>query len=207
MDLLKAKGPTRLPDFFNKYKLTLWEVGEVNLKNGVLLGALCDMGFSGFHFNMFYDKRTKSTYCWETKVPSSQVQISKNLINGSIAELKTKNSYIKFINNFEKGECLMYGKHIGKCLVSPYDETIKVDSINNNYKQCSIEYEFKMERLSKPSVVSLPFPYSNNRALYSQKDFFKITGKLKINGEEMLTDENTTALIDDHRGYYIIMIG
>ena len=56
-----------------------------------------------------------------------------------------------------------------------------------------------MERLSKPS---LPFPYSNNRALYSQKDFFKITGKLKINGEEMLTDENTTALIDDHRGYY-----
>ena len=30
MDLLKAKGPTRLPNFFNKYKLTLWEVGEVN---------------------------------------------------------------------------------------------------------------------------------------------------------------------------------
>ena len=59
-----------------------------------------------------------------------------------------------------------------------------MDNINNNYKQCSIEYEFKMERLSKPS---LPFPYSNNRALYSQKDFFKITGKLKINGEEMLT--------------------
>ena len=59
-----------------------------------------------------------------------------------------------------------------------------------------------MERLSKPSVVSLPFPYSNNRALYSQKDFFKISGKLKINGEEMLTDESTTALIDDHRGYY-----
>ena len=202
MDLLKAKGPTRLPNFFNKYKLTLWEVGEVNLKNGVLLGALCDMGFSGFHFNMFYDKRTKCTYYWETKVRSSQVKISKNLINGNIAELKTKNSYIKFINNFEKGECLMYGKHFGKCLVSPYDESIKVDNINNNYKLCSIEYEFKMERLSKPSVVSLPFPYSNNRALYSQKDFFKISGKLKINGEEMLTDENTTALIDDHRGYY-----
>ena len=202
MDLLRANGPTRLPNFFNKYKLTLWEVGEVNLKDGVLLGGLCDMGFSGFHFNMFYDKRTKSTYCWETKVLNNNVKISKNLINGNIAELKTKNSYIKFINNFEKGECLMYGKHIGKCLLSPYDDTIKVDNINNNYKQCSIEYEFKMERLSKPSVVSLPFPYSNNRALYSQKDFFKITGKLKINGEEMLTDENTTALIDDHRGYY-----
>ena len=30
MDLLRAKGPTRLPNIFNKYKLTLWEVVEVN---------------------------------------------------------------------------------------------------------------------------------------------------------------------------------
>ena len=202
MNLLSAKGPTRLPNFFNKYKLTLWEVGEVNLDNGVLLGALCDMGFSGFHFNMFYDNRTKTTYCWETKIKSNKVKISKNLINGNIAELKTYNSYIKFINNFEKGECLMKGKHTGKCLVNPYDDTIKVDNINNNYKECTIEYDFKMERISRPSVVSIPFPHSNNRTLYSQKDFFKIKGKLIINGEEFLTNENTTALIDDHRGYY-----
>ena len=202
MNLLNAKGPTRLPNFFNKYKLTLWEVVEVNLKEGVLLGALCDMGFSGFHFNMFYDKRTKATYFWETKTKSSKVTISKNLINGNIAEVKTNNSYIKFINNFEKGECLVYGKHTGLCLVNEYDNTVKVDNINNNYKQCTIEYEFKLKRLSNPSVVSIPFPYSNNRALYTQKDFFKTEGKLMINGEELLTDETTTALIDDHRGYY-----
>ena len=202
MDLLKAKGPTRLPNFFNKYKLTLWEVVEVNFENGVLLGALCDMGFSGFHFNMFYDKKTKTTYCWETKVRSNQVNISKNLINGNIAEVTTNNSFIKFINNFELGECLVNGKHTGKCLVNPYDNTIKVDNINNNYRQCNIEYKFKLKRISKPSIVSIPFPHSNNRTLYSQKDFFKIEGKLIINGEEFLTDENTTALIDDHRGYY-----
>ena len=202
MDLLKAKGPARVPNFFNKYKLTLWEVVEVNLQNGVLLGALCDMGFSGFHFNMFYDKRNKTTYCWETKIRSSQVKISKNLINGNIAEVITNNSYIKFINNFEKGECLVYGQHTGKCLVNKYDETIKVDNINKNYSECEIKYEFKLKRISKPSVVSIPFPHSNNRVLYSQKDFFKIEGKLVINGEEFLTDENTTALIDDHRGYY-----
>ena len=65
---------------------------EVNFENGVLLGALCDMGFSGFHFNMFYDKITKTTYCWETKMRSSEAKISKNLINGNITKVTTNNS-------------------------------------------------------------------------------------------------------------------
>lgn len=76
--------------------------------------------------------------------------VAKNLINGNITELKNYNSYIKFISNFEKRECLMKGKHTGKCLVSPYDDTIKVDNINNNYKECtimSIEYDFKNQVL------------------------------------------------------------
>ena len=32
MDLLRAKGPTRLPNIFNKYKLTLWEFLKLILK-------------------------------------------------------------------------------------------------------------------------------------------------------------------------------
>ena len=32
MDLLRAKGPTRLPNIFNKYKLTLWELLKLILK-------------------------------------------------------------------------------------------------------------------------------------------------------------------------------
>ena len=195
-NLLKAYGPTRLPNFLNKYKLTEWEAGEVNLKNGVLLGALCDMGFIGFHFNMFYDKRTK------TDVSSNTVHISKNLINGNIAEVKTKNSYLKYINNFEIGKCYMIGKHTGKCLVNTSDDYIKANNIKNHYQECTIEYEFNMERISKPSVVSIPFPHSNNRTLYTQKDFFKTSGKLIINGEEHIADEDTSSLIDDHRGYY-----
>ena len=123
-------------------------------------------------------------------------------MHGNTTEVTTKNSFIKFINNFEKGECKVSGKHTGKCLVNPYDNTIKVDNIRNNYKQCNIEYEFKLKRISKPSIVCVPFPLTNNRPQYSEKDFFKIEGKLIINGKELLTDENTTALIDDHRGYY-----
>ena len=202
MNLLYAKGPTRLPDCFNKYKLTLWEAIEVHLENGVLLSALSYMGFSGFLVNMFYDKDTKTTYCWQTRIGSSKLQIAKNLMHGNTTEVTTKNSFIKFINNFEKGECIVSGKHTGKCLVNPYDSTIKVDNISKNYKQCNIEYEFKLKRISKPSIVCVPFPLTNNRPQYSEKDFFKIEGKLIINGKELLTDENSTALIDDHRAYY-----
>ena len=32
MDLLKAKNPTRFPNFLNKHKLTLWETCEVHLE-------------------------------------------------------------------------------------------------------------------------------------------------------------------------------
>ena len=76
MDLLKAKNPTRFPNFLNKYKLTLWEVCEAHLKNGVLLTVCCDMGIFGKQITMFYDKRTKKTYCWDTQEKSSLTNVS-----------------------------------------------------------------------------------------------------------------------------------
>ena len=51
-----------------------------------------------------------------------------------------------------------------------------------------------------PSVVSIPF--GKNRPLYTEKALFKVKGSLTLNGETMTADENTTAIIDDHRGYY-----
>lgn len=47
MDLLRAKKPTYAPQFLNRFKLTLWEAAEINLKEGVLLAVVCDMGFFG----------------------------------------------------------------------------------------------------------------------------------------------------------------
>ena len=202
MDLLKAKNPTRFPNFLNKYKLTLWEVCEAHLKNGVLLTVCCDMGIFGKQITMFYDKRTKKTYCWDTQDKSSLANVSSNLLNGSISEIKTKVGFMKYINNFEIGKCELLGNHKGKCLINENNLEINADNINKNYKESTIEYNFKMDRISKPSIVSIPFPNSNNRTLYTQKDFFKIKGKLIINGEEMLTDEDSTAIIDDHKGFY-----
>ena len=203
MELLKAKRPTKAPDFLNKFKLTLWEATEVHLKNGVLLAVVCDMGIFGKQLNMFYDKRSKYVYCWDTQIPSKETIIAPNLLNGSIAEAKSEFGFVKYVNNFQDGRADLSGKHTGKCLITkPNKEKKASESIKENYGEATIEYDFNLTRISKPCVVSIPFPYSDNRTLYSQKDLFKAEGKLIINGEEMLTDEESTATIDDHRGYY-----
>lgn len=180
MDLLKIKKPTGAPQCMNKLKLTLWEATEVHLKNGVLLAVVCDMGIFGKTMNIFYDKRTKKVYYWDTNLKSKDTKIAPNLLNGSIAEGVTPVSFVKYVNNFQDGKCHLSGSH------------------KNETDQ--IEYDFELTRLSKPCVVSIPF--DKNRPLYSQKDFFKAEGRLVINGEEMLSDNETVAVVDDHRGYY-----
>ena len=208
MDLVKLNGPTALPNCFNKLKLTLWEATEVHLKNGVLLAVVCDMGIFGKQMNLFYDKRTHKVYTWDTQIKSKDTVIAPNLLNGSVAEARSEFGFVKYVNNFQDGKCELSGEHHAskknKCLVSQgrEDKTV-VKAIKENYvEQADIEYSFTLTRLSDPCVVSIPFDAKRPRPLYSQKDFFKAEGRLVINGEEMLTDDESVAVVDDHRGYY-----
>lgn len=203
MELLKIKHPTGAPDCMKRLKLTLWEATEVHLKNGVLLAVVCDMGIFGKTFNVFYDKRTHNVYAWDTNLSSKETKIAPNLINGSIAEAHTPVSFVKYVNNFQDGRCELSGKHEGKCLVTvPRKDIAASKAIKQNYSEGTIEYSFSLKRISEPCVVSIPFSEKRDRPLYSQKDFFKAEGRLVINGEEMLSDEDTVAVVDDHRGYY-----
>lgn len=179
-NLLKAKKPTRLPQFLNRYKLTLWQAAEIHLPQGVLVCGIADMGVIGKIYNVFYHKATNKVYGWDTNLTSGRVEIAPNLLRGSRAFAQTKKASIEFINHFDQGTCT-FGGH------------------NHNGQQ-GIEYAFELTRLSKPSVVSIPF--GQNRPLYSQKDFLKARGYLIFNGEKMEADAFTTAIVDDHRGYY-----
>ena len=203
MDLMSIKNATALPKFCNKLKLTLWEATEVHLKDGVLLAVVCDMGIFGKTLNVFYDKKDHKVYCWDTNLKSKDTKIAPNLINGADAEAHTDVSFVKYINNFQDGLCDLSGKHTGKCLITvPQEGKKAVDAIKENYSEASIEYHFELKRISKPCVVSIPFSKKRNRPLYSQKDFFKAEGKLVINGRELISDGETVAIVDDHRGYY-----
>lgn len=181
MDLLKAKKPTHAPQAMNRFKLTLWQATEVFFENGILLSAVCDMGVLGKILNVFYDKRTNKTYCFNTNLKSKDTIIAPNLLRNSIIQATTKDGFVKYVNDLGNGKCSLSGSH-------------------KNKEGLTLEYDFQLSRISKPSIVSIPF--DDNRPLYSQKDFLKAEGKLIFNGEEMITDKNTVAVMDDHRGYY-----
>ncbi len=184
MDLLDIKNPTAFPDFLKKFKLTLWEATEVFLDEGALLAVCCDMGIFGVVIHYFYDKRKKKSYKWYSTIPSKQTHVADCLINGSKTYSEVEDKFISYVNNFEKGKCHLEGFHV--------DEPGE------------IKYSFDLERISKPGVVSIPFadPAVRNRPLYSQKDFFKCKGSITINGETFNTTETSTAIVDDHKGYY-----
>ena len=180
LNLLDAKKPTMLPNFTNKLKLTLWEASEIHLKEGLLLVAVSDMSFFGITKAVFFDYRTRKTYTWDNTLPSKKTIITPNLIDGSISEGVTKNSHVKFTNNFEIGEAKVEG-------FSKSDVDI-------------IEFNLSLKKLSDPSIVFIPF--GDNRPLYSEKMFFKVTGYVEFNGERFESDDDTLAIIDDHKGYY-----
>lgn len=184
MDLLTIHNPTEAPNFLNRLKYTAWEAVEVHLAEGVLLAACCDMGIFGQILNIFYDKRKKKVYSWAAKVPSKDAVVAGNLINGS--ESKTSGEHFSFscINNFQEGKCSLKGWIEGK--------------------DGRISYDFQLNRISKPSVVSIPFadPAVRHRPLYSQKDFFQVSGAMKFGDESFLAASDATAIVDDHKGYY-----
>lgn len=181
MDFLKINKPSSLPNIFNKFRLTLWEATEINFDKVILLTAVCDMGLFGTALTVIYDKRTKKCTYWKDMLGPGKAVISDTLINSSETYSKSKNVKIRYVNNFQRGEAV----------VSGYAED-KMAGV--------IDYRVKLTRVSKPSIVSIPF--DSNRPLYTQKDLFKVEGYLEVNGERFVADESTAAIIDDHRGYY-----
>lgn len=181
MDFLKVNRPSKLPNIFNKFRLTLWEATEINFDKVILLTAVCDMGLFGTALTVIYDKRTKKCTYWKDMLLPTKAVISDTLINSAETYSKSKKVKIRYVNNFQRGEATVSGYAADK-------------------NAGIVDYRVKLTRVSKPSVVNIPF--DANRPLYTQKDLFKVEGYLEFNGERFIADDSTAAIIDDHRGYY-----
>lgn len=181
LNMLKIHHPTAFPSFLNEKKLTRWEALEVEMKEGSLVVGLANMGISANMVTTFFDRRSNILYSWTATPSPKKANIASNLLNGSVTEIETKNFGIRFTNNFQDGKARIVGHHSDK---------------NGQ----SISFEFEVTRVSKPSIVSIPF--GSNRPLYTQKDLFHAEGSLSLNGETFVSDDHTMAVIDDHKGYY-----
>lgn len=183
LNLLDCEQPCGLllPHFMNKTRLTEWEAFEVNMKNATFLVAVYNnMNLFGFTIFVFHDKEENKLYSWMNKSPIIKTHVAEQLLDG-VSYLKTKNSELKIENDLGNGKARATG-------------------FSKNNKTGEISLDISVERLSPPSNVSIPF--GKNKPLYSEKDFFKATGKVTLNGKEYVTDENSVSIIDDHKGYY-----
>lgn len=182
LDMMKIRDQSFLPDKLNWFRFSAWEAVEVNLKDCVLLTATCFMGLLTTGVTCFYDKKTGKVTSWDkTYFLSKKINVADNLLDGNTSYVREKDFTVECINNFENGNALIKGFATDK-------------------KKPSIRYEMNLQRACLPSVVSIPF--GDNKPLYTQKDVFSVTGYLEFDGKRYECDESTTAIIDDHKGYY-----
>lgn len=181
MDFLKINRPTPYPNAFNKLKLTLWEAVEINLKDVTLLTAVCNMAVLATAVTLLYDKKTKKLTVFQEMMPTSSMKVSDTLLDGDKTLCGGKNLKFEVRNTFNKG-------------------LAEIEGEANDPKKGKMTYNLTLNRVSLPSVVCIPF--GKNRPLYSQKDLFRVDGYIEFNGVRYEADENSTAIIDDHRGYY-----
>lgn len=180
MSLVKAKNPTHLPQCFNRQKLTLWQAVEINFGKVMFLTAVCDMGIFGQTLTLVYDKETKKVSTFGGPMARRNVSVAEKMTCGAKTTAKGKKLSIVFENNMQRDEFSLKGNISGK--------------------PGSLSYDITITRAGSPSVVSIPF--GENRPLYSQKDLFTARGSLTFNGVTYTADAETTAIVDDHRGYY-----
>jgi hypothetical protein len=187
MSMLSCRHPTQAPDLAKRLKLTLWEAVEIHLKDVILLSAVSDMGVFGVCVNVLWDKKNNTESHWVKKVKSnkdaskSAVRIAPNLLQGHITSGEAEETRIRFLNSFEKGEAIL-------------------EDFQTSPELGDLKARFTLKKLAEPSIVSIPF--GKNRPLCTEKAFFKATGKLEVGGKVYVTDDDSVAIIDDHRAYY-----
>lgn len=181
LNLLDCEQPCGFlfPHFLNKTRLTQWEAFEVNMKEGALVTAVYNTGLAGFSIMVWFDKRKNKIISWRNIVPAFKAKVAPQLIDG-VSSLKTKNSDYAIVNDLKNGKA--HAKGFAK------------------NKAGTFEIDMSVERLAPISNVSIPF--GKNKPLYSEKDFFKATGYVIIDGEKLVTDDSSVSIIDDHKGYY-----
>jgi hypothetical protein len=184
LDIKKPCGEG-FPDsrWAKRLRLTLWEAVEVHVDGGVLLLGVCNMGLVGTVVAAFYDEETKKVTSWSVNTPGKDVVIAPHLAGGSVTECNVRRCKVKYVNHFERGRVTIEGRLTHRTTGT-------------------IEFDLELDNLSDPSVVSIPLS-PGSHPLYSQKNFFKVSrGSLVMNGRSYAVDDDSVAIIDDHRGYY-----
>ena len=187
INLLETRKPCgpRMPDFLIGSRLTEWEAFEVGLDEGALISAVYKIGAIRFSIFVWYDKAEDKIYSWRNIAPKKNVRVASQLVD-DYCYCKTKHSEYRIDNDFLNGKASAKGYTKGK------------------HGEFSIDMRF--ERISPLANGVMPLAANKDgslrNALYSEKDFFKASGNITINGKCYQTNERSVGIIDDHKGFY-----
>lgn len=186
LNLLDLKNPCgKMPSFMKGLRLVEWEAFEVDMDEGTLISAVYNTNGMGFSIFVWYDKSEDKIYSWRNVVPKKRAKVASQLVD-DYCYCKTKYSEYRINNDFLNGKADAKGYTKGKC------------------GEFSIEMQF--ERVSPLANGVMPLAKNKDGSfrnpLYSEKDFFKATGNITLNGKAYHTNERSVGIIDDHKGFY-----
>lgn len=183
LDAVKPCGKT--PKCMKSSRLVEWEAFEVAMDEGALISAVYKTVGMGFSIFVWYDKTENKIYSWRNIVPKKKARVAAQLVD-DYCYCKTKYSEFRISNDFLNGKASAKGFTKGK------NGTFSID--------------IKFERLSPLANGVMPLAKNKDGSfrnpLYSEKDFFKASGNITINGKTYHTNERSVGIIDDHKGYY-----
>lgn len=184
LDCAKPCGD-KMPDFMKASRLVEWEAVEVHFDEGALLCAVYKTGPVGFSIFVWYDKKEDKTYPWFNLVPVKKARVAAQLIDDN-CYCKTKHSELKIDNDFLNGKAHAVG----------FSTT----------KKNRITLDISLERISPLANGVMPLAKNKDGSfrnpLYSEKDFFKTSGTITVNGKVYTSNERSVGIIDDHKGFY-----
>ena len=172
LNLLDCKKPffMKTPSFIKRMRLIEWEAFEVNMDEGSLISACYNMGPIGFSIFVWHNNADNKIYAWRNLVPVKRAKVAKQLLSDN-CYCKTKKSEYKIINDFANGKAQCVGHTKGKS------------------GEFAIDISF--ERLSPLANGVMPLMKNKDGSfrnpLYSEKDFFKATGTITLNGKTYKT--------------------
>ncbi len=162
------------------FKLTQWEATEIVTDDHAIVTAVYSMGKIGFGLIVVFDRKNHTIKSYFKPSTSKKLTIAPNLID-TVTKLQSYSTNIKMENNMHTGKAHSHG-------------------YSHSKSKGNCRFDCHLSRLSPASIVCIPF--GKNMPLYSQKDFFKADGFIELAGNKIFTNENSVAIIDDHKGYY-----
>ena len=183
LNILDATNPVRkhLPKWFNSIRIKEWEAFEISFDEGFVVGAIYDIGVLTFNVIIFYNKLTEQVEFNQYIKPGPGKIVEDSLID-TVTSYEYKGFGITFDNQFQDG----------KCSVSA--------SCPAKKKKLKVSVDCELASISQPCVAVMPL--GDNRPLYSQKELFSAKGSITIGKKIYTMNENSIAIIDDHKGFY-----